>query len=289
MHLRRALGPVHVTLLGIGAIIGAGIFATIGTAAAGDAARPGAGPSLDALVRPHRRRLRVHRALLRRVRLDGADLRLGLHLRLRDPGRARRLDHRLGPDHRVRGRQRRRGHLLGQLLPHACSRGSGSAFPTGCAPTTGPRRRIPGLFESAPHLFGVPDRLQPAVACRHRRPDHHRPRLGDPRVGAASTRSWSCIKIVVLLFFIGVAIYFVPPARQNWTPFPPNGWAGICAGAAIVFFAYIGFDAVSTVAEETREPDAATCRSASSRRWSSARSSTSWSPRCSPASCRTRT
>src|SRR6476646_8711120 len=44
--LRRALGPVGVTLLGIGAIIGAGIFATIGTAAAGDAARPGAGPSL---------------------------------------------------------------------------------------------------------------------------------------------------------------------------------------------------------------------------------------------------
>src|SRR3989304_3030061 len=44
--LRRSLGPVHVTLLGIGAIIGAGIFATVGTAAAGDAARAGAGPSL---------------------------------------------------------------------------------------------------------------------------------------------------------------------------------------------------------------------------------------------------
>src|SRR4030095_10925206 len=43
---RRALGPVHLTLLGIGAIIGAGIFATIGTAAAGDLSRPGAGPAL---------------------------------------------------------------------------------------------------------------------------------------------------------------------------------------------------------------------------------------------------
>src|SRR6185295_1693717 len=44
--LKRELGALNVTLLGIGAIVGAGIFATIGTAAAGDAARPGAGPSL---------------------------------------------------------------------------------------------------------------------------------------------------------------------------------------------------------------------------------------------------
>ena len=42
--------------------------------------------------------------------------------------------------------------------------------------------------------------------------------------------------------------------RQNFHPFMPNGWAGVQAGAAIVFFAYIGFDAVSTVAEESRNP-----------------------------------
>src|SRR2546428_7797341 len=45
-QLKRALGPLNLIALGIGAIIGAGIFATIGTAAAGDAARPGAGPAL---------------------------------------------------------------------------------------------------------------------------------------------------------------------------------------------------------------------------------------------------
>src|SRR5712691_1864645 len=45
-RLKKALGPIDVTALGIGAIIGAGIFATIGTAAAGDASRPGAGPGL---------------------------------------------------------------------------------------------------------------------------------------------------------------------------------------------------------------------------------------------------
>src|SRR5437870_1089603 len=45
-RLKKVLGPVDVTALGIGAIVGAGIFATIGTAAAGDATRPGAGPAL---------------------------------------------------------------------------------------------------------------------------------------------------------------------------------------------------------------------------------------------------
>src|SRR6266851_5236242 len=45
-QLKRALGPVQLTLFGIGAIIGAGIFATVGTAAAGDASRLGAGPAL---------------------------------------------------------------------------------------------------------------------------------------------------------------------------------------------------------------------------------------------------
>jgi len=45
----------------------------------------------------------------------------------------------------------------------------------------------------------------------------------------------------------------------NYTPFAPNGFTGIHQGAAIVFFAYIGFDAISTAAEETRTPSA-TCR-----------------------------
>src|SRR2546430_13241746 len=40
----------------------------------------------------------------------------------------------------------------------------------------------------------------------------------------------------------------------NYTPFVPNGWRGIHQGAAIVFFAYIGFDAISTAAEETKNP-----------------------------------
>jgi APA family basic amino acid/polyamine antiporter len=60
------------------------------------------------------------------------------------------------------------------------------------------------------------------------------------------------IKILVLIFFVVVGFTWVKPA--NWTPFAPNGWAGISAGASIIFFAFIGFDAVSTVAEETENP-----------------------------------
>jgi APA family basic amino acid/polyamine antiporter len=56
----------------------------------------------------------------------------------------------------------------------------------------------------------------------------------------------------VLTFFIVVGFTYIDPA--NYHPFAPQGFPGISAAAAIVFFAYIGFDAVSTVAEETRNP-----------------------------------
>ena len=60
------------------------------------------------------------------------------------------------------------------------------------------------------------------------------------------------LKLAVLAMFVGVGVFYVDPA--NWRPFAPNGWPGISTGAAIVFFAYIGFDAVSTAAEETKNP-----------------------------------
>ncbi|HEY5907072.1 MAG TPA: amino acid permease, partial [Vicinamibacteria bacterium] len=60
------------------------------------------------------------------------------------------------------------------------------------------------------------------------------------------------LKLGVLALFVGVGLFYIEP--RNWTPFAPNGWTGIHQGAAIVFFAYIGFDAVSTAAEETKNP-----------------------------------
>ena len=60
------------------------------------------------------------------------------------------------------------------------------------------------------------------------------------------------VKMVIIVFFLIVGAFYVQPA--NWTPFAPHGFHGIASGAAIIFFAYIGFDAVTTAAEETREP-----------------------------------
>lgn len=60
------------------------------------------------------------------------------------------------------------------------------------------------------------------------------------------------IKFIAIAVFVVIAGTHVNPA--NWHPFVPFGWQGIAGGAALVFFAYIGFDAVSTAAEETINP-----------------------------------
>ncbi len=60
------------------------------------------------------------------------------------------------------------------------------------------------------------------------------------------------IKVAVVLFFIVYGSFFVKP--ENWVPFAPSGWPGILGAAAIVFFSFIGFDAVSSTAEETKNP-----------------------------------
>ncbi|MFH1176441.1 MAG: amino acid permease, partial [Acidobacteriota bacterium] len=60
------------------------------------------------------------------------------------------------------------------------------------------------------------------------------------------------VKLVAILLFIGLATWYVKP--QNWSPFAPFGFSGIMTAAAIVFLAYVGFDAVSTTAEEAINP-----------------------------------
>ena len=68
------------------------------------------------------------------------------------------------------------------------------------------------------------------------------------------------IKVFVILLFIGIGFFFVNKA--NWHPFIPAntgvwghfGWSGILRGSAVIFFAYIGFDAVSTAAQEAKNP-----------------------------------
>jgi amino acid transporter len=60
------------------------------------------------------------------------------------------------------------------------------------------------------------------------------------------------VKLCIILLVIAVGVFYVDTA--NWTPFAPNGVGGILKGVSAVFFAYIGFDAISTTAEECKDP-----------------------------------
>ena len=60
------------------------------------------------------------------------------------------------------------------------------------------------------------------------------------------------LKLAVIGLVIGVGAFYVKPA--NWSPFAPNGMAGVLSGVASVFFAFIGFDSISTTAEECKNP-----------------------------------
>jgi APA family basic amino acid/polyamine antiporter len=78
---------------------------------------------------------------------------------------------------------------------------------------------------------------------------------------AKANNAMVVVKLITISIFIGVAAFNVHP--ENWHPFMPFGWfqtlpdgktTGVLAGASLVFFAYVGFDAVSTAAEEARNP-----------------------------------
>ena len=72
------------------------------------------------------------------------------------------------------------------------------------------------------------------------------------RESAKTNNIMVLVKIGALLTFIFFGISFIHPG--NYHPFSPNGWNGVLAGGSIIFFTYIGFDAVSTASEECRKP-----------------------------------
>ena len=72
------------------------------------------------------------------------------------------------------------------------------------------------------------------------------------RESAETNNIMVLLKIAAILIFIAAGTHFVKPG--NWHPFYPNGWSGVLTGGSIIFFTYIGFDSVSTAAEECKHP-----------------------------------
>src|SRR5690349_6507136 len=72
------------------------------------------------------------------------------------------------------------------------------------------------------------------------------------RESAETNNVMVLLKIVAIVVFVGFGASYIHTA--NWHPFVPNGWPGILTGGSIIFFTYIGFDSVSTAAEETKNP-----------------------------------
>jgi basic amino acid/polyamine antiporter, APA family len=256
-QLNRALGPIQLTLFGVGAIIGAGIFATIGTAAAGDANRPGAGPALmisfiiTAIVCGFTALCYAEFASM--VPISGSAYTYS-YATLGEViawiiGWDLIIEYAVGNIAVAISWANYFKTLLKGI--HIESLGiNGIHIPDWISMDYRTAAKVPGVYESAPHIFGKPiifNLLAVAIVAAITLI-----LVWGIRESARFNAGMVVVKILVLTFFIIVGFTYVQPA--NWTPFAPNGWAGISAGAAIVFFAYIGFDAVSTVAEETKNP-----------------------------------
>jgi len=257
--LRRVLGAGDLIMLAIGAVIGAGIFGSIGSAAAGqvDAAgnviRVGAGP-----------------ALVISFLLLGACCALAglcyaeLASMIPQAGSAYAYSYAtlgelvawiIGWDLILE-------YAVGNVAV-AISWGDyfkslfGDWFTPPIWLTTGYRTallssnpEIHGLIATAPRVAGVPILINvPAFAIVAL--ITWLLMLG-VRESARANNVMVAVKLIVLTLFIIMGVQHINPA--NYHPFAPNGFTGIHQGAAIVFFAYIGFDAISTAAEETKNP-----------------------------------
>src|SRR3954452_6047332 len=249
-QLKKALGPWNLIALGIGAIIGAGIFATIGTAAAGDASRPGAGPALmasfvlTAIVCGFSALCYAEFASMVPVAGSAYTYSYATLGEL--------IDWIIGWDLMIE-------YAIGTVAVaiswanymNTLLEGFGIKLPPWMTiDYTTAAAKMPQLVAAAPHILRIPivfnilaGVIVAAITVVL---------VWGIRESANFNFGMVAIKLVVLGFFVLVSFKFVKPA--HWHPFAPNGIHGVITGAAIVFFAYIGFDAVSTTAEEARNP-----------------------------------
>ena len=257
--LKRALGAGDLIMLAIGAVIGAGIFGAIGTAAAGqlgpngDVIRSGAGPALVFSF-----------LLLGGVCALAALCYAELASMIPQAGSAYAYTYAtLGEIVAwIIGWDLILEYAVGNVAV-AISWGdyfktlTGGMLNLPVWLTTGYRTAllssdpgVHGLLKSAPQLAGIPILVNlPAFAIVV---FITWLLLRGVSESARANNIMVVVKLLALALFVGVGMTKINPA--NYHPFAPNGFAGIHHGAAIVFFAYIGFDAISTAAEETKNP-----------------------------------
>jgi APA family basic amino acid/polyamine antiporter len=266
-RLKRSLGPIDLISLGIGAVIGTGIFAVIGTAVAGDAIRPGAGPGImlsffltaiacafcglcyaefASLVPVAGSAYTYSYATLGEVVawIIGWDL---------------IIEYAIGNVAVAIGWAAYFHQLcegIGLHIPAWLSVDYRSAAQAAAAVAKAGGEIDTSIalnyeaWVNAPQLFGVPiifNFLAVAIVAFIT----WILVLG-AKESARVNNIMVAIKLIILFFFIVVGIKYVKP--ENWTPFMPNGFPGVWTGASLIFFAYIGFDAISTAAEECKKP-----------------------------------
>jgi basic amino acid/polyamine antiporter, APA family len=257
--LRRALGATDLVMLAIGAVIGAGIFGAIGSAAAGqvgphgEVIRLGAGPAL----------------VLSFVLLGACCALAGLcyaemAAMIPQAGSAYAYSYAtLGEVVAwIIGWDLILEYAVGNVAVAISWGDYFKSFSSGWIDmpawlTTGYRTAllsadpaIHGLLRSAPRVLGMPVLINiPAFAIVAAITWLL---LRGARESATANNILVAVKLVVLAVFTTAGAFHLNAA--NYTPFAPNGFTGIHHGAAIVFFAYIGFDAISTAAEETKNP-----------------------------------
>ncbi|MFN8654599.1 MAG: amino acid permease [Gemmatimonadales bacterium] len=268
--LKRTLNKWHLTALGVGATIGAGIFATTGTAIAGDPARPGAGPAI------------IFSFVLTAVACGFAALCYAEFAAMVPiSGSAYTYAYAslgefvawiIGWDLIVEYAVGNIGVAIGwsgyfrELLSHfgldlpawlatdfRSAHDAAAAVASGATDATSVY--LASAITTAPHIAGFPVianlpafLVVAAITVIL---------VIGIKESANSNNAMVLLKIGIILFFLAVGAFFVK--GENWNNpatggFAPNGFAGISAAAAIIFFSYIGFDAVSTAAEEAENP-----------------------------------
>ena len=268
--LKRTLNKWHLTALGVGATIGAGIFATTGTAIVGDPARPGAGPAivlsfiLTAVACGFAALCYAEFAAM--VPISGsaytyAYASLGEFVAW-VIGWDLIIEYAVGNIGVAIGWSGYFRELVSHFgieIPAWLATDPRSAAMAAAAVAGGAADPSSLYFASAltnaPHILGIPiianlpAFLAVAVITVVL--------VIGIRESANTNNAMVLLKIGIILFFIAVGVFLIKPS--NWTNpatggFAPNGFAGISAGAAIIFFSYIGFDAVSTASEEAKNP-----------------------------------